>query len=187
MFIAARVLFILALLTCGMTFFGFVRIAWKHHRWVKSGRVESFNLVNPLVVCMALTGATIIVGVLGCKCAKAHVETWAAITRKTGLSVNVNDRPGLHRGLLDALTQLQSNPADHRSDVGARSTCHISSGERSLTLFLFQKTPESHSYTVKVCVFGVSELGSVNVGRIEMNSEIMNPDWTDKFRSGGIR
>ena len=168
MLTAARIMFVLTTLLFPSAVACFIWLAWKQHCWIRHGARRP-DIHSYLFSFLALILCTIVSGVLGGRFAKNYVQSWADTTLQQHSVVSVNGRAGDYQAFLTELSKLQPDPPNHSTNTGSKSSYRIESAGRELDLVLWQKTPQSEWYSVKVRIWGTSNLRYVEIGKVHLN------------------
>lgn len=168
MLISARIMFALTALLFSTAIVCLILGAWKQHCWRRHGARRP-DLRKYLFSFAAIILCTIVSGIAGGRFAKYHIQSWAETTLQQHSVVSVNGRTGNYDDFLTELSKMQPDPPDHSTNTGTKSTCHIESAGQRLDLVLWQKTPQSDLYSVKICLWGTAPSWHVGIGKIRLD------------------
>lgn len=175
--IAIQFSFVLAAVFLILGLSSTLRGVWKDDQWKRHHEGHRDLMKYGLVSVMSFCLATFFHQTEACFAGR-YVENWAKTSLQNGVPLRMNDQVGEYANLLNALSALQPDPADHRPHSGNKLSVLLESNGRPLPLFLWKKSTGSNEYSVYVeFSFPTRKVG---VGMIQRDAAKIGESWTDQ-------
>ncbi len=150
-----------------------LRGLWKDDQW-KRHREGTRDLMKYVFAFVLFIGLSTFFKQAEVWLAKRYVENWAKSTLQNDVPLRMNGQVGEYTNLLNELSALLPDPADHRPHSGNKFLVQLDSNGRPLPLFLWKKSEWSQEYSIYVgCSFPTRKVG---VGVIQRDAAEV-ADW----------